>query len=277
MCVPRHAARCFPTLPAVLIVLALAGRSAGGEAPSPERLQQAAPAGISPELLTNGGFEGAYSGLAPGWAENTWAAPGDDQRRYVSRGPETQSPHGGQAAQRISVARFAAGGGTALLQNFDFPAGRVYEGRVWLRAASPMKVRVLFRKRSFYYNTGAARVLSVGSAWQEVVIRGGYPTDTPGEFFIQPVEPGTLYVDDASLSEVTTAVLHEPPASHDPLPRTFFGMHVNKLGTHNTWPPLTFGTLRLWDTGTYWAAVEPARGALLQDENWQSFPRPASA
>jgi hypothetical protein len=235
---------------------------------------ETAQAGLPHELLSNGGFEGPYARLAPGWAENTWAAPGYDQRRHVSWGPETQSIHGGTTSQRITVAQLVPGGGTALLQNFDFPAGRVYEGRIWLRAASPMKVKVLFRKRSFYYNTGAAGVLNVGSTWQEVVIRGGYPTDVAGQFFIQPVEPGTLYVDDASLKEVTAAVLHEPLASHDPIPRTFFGMHINKLGLHNTWPPLGFGTLRLWDTGTYWAAVEPTKGAILQDDNWQEFPAP---
>ena len=109
-----------------------------------------------------------------------------------------------------------------------------------------------------------------------MVIRGGYFTDTPGQFFIQPVEPGTLYADDASLKEVTAEVLHEPPASNDPIPRTFFGMHINKLGSHNTWPPLSFGTFRLWDTGTYWAAVEPAKGVILQDDNWQKHPAPGS-
>lgn len=226
------------------------------------------------DLLANGGFEGASGRLAPAWEENTWAAPGQDQRQHVSWAPETGSAHGGTTAQRITVERFVPGGGTALFQKFDFVGGRVYEGRIWLRATRSMKVKVLFRKRSFYYNTGAAAVLSVGPAWREVVIRGGYPTHMPGQFFIQLVEPGTLYADDARLKEVTADVLDESPASRDAVPRTFFGIHINKLGTHNTWPPLRFGTLRLWDTATHWAAVEPTKGAILDDDNWLKYPSP---
>ena len=137
-----------------------------------------------------------------------------------------------------------------------------------------MRVKVLFRKRAFFYNQGAASVLDVGPEWQEVVIRGGYATDMPGQFVIQPVAAGTLYVDDASLKEVTAEVLDEPLVLSEPIPRTFFGMHINKLGTHQTWPPLAFGTLRLWNTGSDWAAVEPFKGALLQDDNWHKRSAP---
>lgn len=226
------------------------------------------------ELLTGGDFEGVFDRLAPAWSENTWATAGQDQRRHVDWGAETAAPHGGARAQRITVDRIVPGGGTILFQNFDFVGGRVYEGRVWLRAAAPMKVRVLFRKRSFYYNTGAAWVANVGPAWQEVVIRGGYARDMPGQFLVQPAEPGMLFVDDASLKEVTADVLRRPPLGQEPVPRAFFGMHVNKLGTHNTWPPLRFGTLRLWDTATHWAAVEPERGDILRDGNWFRYPSP---
>jgi len=226
------------------------------------------------ELLANAGFEGATASLAPAWSENTWTAAGENQRPHVSWGLDTKTVHSGRTSQRIQIAQLVRGGGTALFQNFDFPAGGVYEGRVWLRAAAPMKVRVVFRKRSFFYTTGAARVLRVGDAWQEVIIRGGYPTDTQGQLLIQPVEPGTLYVDDASLKELTAEVLREPVALADPIDRSFFGMHINKLGSHNTWPGLSFGTLRLWDTGTNWAAVEPSQGAIALDDNWRRHPSP---
>ena len=32
---------------------------------------------------------------------------------------------------------------------------------------------------------------------------------------------------------------------------------------------MTFGTLRLWDTGTTWAVLEPQRGTLEQEDNWK--------
>lgn len=59
------------------------------------------------------------------------------------------------------------------------------------------------------------------------------------------------------------------------IPASYFGIHVNKLGVHNNWPPLnqyeeinTFplsnnkfrGIVRLWDTATKWSDIEPSSG-----------------
>lgn len=48
----------------------------------------------------------------------------------------------------------------------------------------------------------------------------------------------------------------------------FFGIHFHRLQllpgekyAQSTWPPLNFGMLRLWDSRTRWADLEPARGA----------------
>ncbi len=47
----------------------------------------------------------------------------------------------------------------------------------------------------------------------------------------------------------------------------FFGIHFHRLqlspnqqGVPTVWPPLNFGMLRLWDSGTRWADIEPTRG-----------------
>ncbi len=70
--------------------------------------------------------------------------------------------------------------------------------------------------------------------------------------------PGTLWLDDASLRDVSaeTSSTSPPPG---PVPPRFFGIHLNKLGTHNTWPAIGAGLLRLWDTGTTWAHLQPER------------------
>lgn len=46
----------------------------------------------------------------------------------------------------------------------------------------------------------------------------------------------------------------------------FFGIHVNKLGVHSAWPSFNAGTVRLWDTGTNWNNLQPAKGPF----NWNS-------
>ena len=56
-----------------------------------------------------------------------------------------------------------------------------------------------------------------------------------------------------------------PPAPQSyrvirPVPKTFFGMTVNKLGAHQGWPALGTRVVRLWDTHTRWMDVEPAKG-----------------
>lgn len=58
----------------------------------------------------------------------------------------------------------------------------------------------------------------------------------------------------------------QPLAPTPPLPagrlmdKSYFGMHIHNADTITPWPPVTFGFLRLWDTGTDWASLEPARG-----------------
>lgn len=42
-----------------------------------------------------------------------------------------------------------------------------------------------------------------------------------------------------------------------PIPRTYFGLHVNQISNE---PNVPFGTLRLWDDGTNWKRINEARG-----------------
>jgi hypothetical protein len=47
--------------------------------------------------------------------------------------------------------------------------------------------------------------------------------------------------------------------AQSPIPSTYFGMHDNKT---SNWPPLPLGTLRLWDSATNWAKMQPTCGAI---------------
>jgi hypothetical protein len=57
------------------------------------------------------------------------------------------------------------------------------------------------------------------------------------------------------------------PAQPKVLNAEFFGIHFHRLlllpderWAQSVWPPLNFGILRLWDSRTRWADLEPARG-----------------
>jgi hypothetical protein len=65
-------------------------------------------------------------------------------------------------------------------------------------------------------------------------------------------------VDDASLGELSNT---DCVASTAPIPAAYMGMTINKWGNYSVWPSeLNFGMLRLWDTGTTWADIEPKQG-----------------
>jgi len=52
-------------------------------------------------------------------------------------------------------------------------------------------------------------------------------------------------------------VLRPPTA---PIPPTLFGMHIHRAATTTPWPPIPFGTWRLWDTYSAWPNLEPEKG-----------------
>lgn len=223
------------------------------------------------QVLENGGFEGSFGTTAPPWYAITYGSP---QYPSVSYGAESTIVHGGTRSQRIQV-NDLGDGATLLVQPFDLVAGRTYEGSVWLRSSEPMEVAFYFQERVPYYWVPAIAVVDVDTVWQEVIIRGGYDrkvstdaTTILARFVVQPLSTGTLFVDDAAFADITTTVLNAPVALTDSIPPRYFGMHVNKWGVHQTWPATGHGLMRLWNTGTTWAIMEPWQGALLDPDNW---------
>lgn len=49
-----------------------------------------------------------------------------------------------------------------------------------------------------------------------------------------------------------------PPAV--PIPRAYFGLHMHRADAGTPWPPVGFGSWRLWDAYTTWPMLEPQRG-----------------
>lgn len=231
--------------------------------------------GMPPEQLSNPGFEGTFSSVAGGWYQNTW---GFSQDPVVSYGPESNPDlvHSGARCQRIVVSSLGDGG-TILAQARTFTAGEIHRCSVWLRAGQPMDVAFMLQEAGALYDVPVAHIVTVGPQWTRIELTGGFgrgslsdSTTVPGRLVIQPRQPGILWVDDASLRNFTTPVLSSPEvATTDEIPGQYFGMHVNKLGVHYTWPPVDFGLMRLWSTGTEWFRIEPWDGALWLPSSWQ--------
>jgi hypothetical protein len=49
-----------------------------------------------------------------------------------------------------------------------------------------------------------------------------------------------------------------------PIPREFFGLHIHRAFGTTPWPPVPFGSWRLWDAKVHWPQVETARN----EWNW---------
>lgn len=45
-----------------------------------------------------------------------------------------------------------------------------------------------------------------------------------------------------------------------PVPISYFGLHIHHLDSPTPWPPIRFGSWRLWDAHATWLDLEPAKG-----------------
>jgi hypothetical protein len=93
----------------------------------------------------------------------------------------------------------------------------------------------------FTYYTQATATLS--GAWQQFTTAGQVNDTGSILLMIQATAPGTFWVDDVEFTGPSGA----PVSGGVP------------------WPVTRFGTLRLWDSGTTWTALEPQKGVW----NWQ--------
>ena len=206
------------------------------------------------ELLTNPGFEGTYSvGIAPGWGPYTYG---------VTCSQDTNNPHGGSVSQKISVPVLSTTTGVYFRQSYVFKPGTVYEGSVWLKSSDGAVVRLGLEKSTQWYELGAVKTIQLTPTWTKYTIRGGWNLDvSTGSIGIRFISAGTVWMDDASLSEVNTNIV----STQNTIPGNFFGMHICHWDDYNykVWPEfLQFKTMRLWDTRTDWRDVEPT------NNNW---------
>jgi len=75
---------------------------------------------------------------------------------------------------------------------------------------------------------------------------------------VMAVATFSLVISDPSPSESSSGPLKlHPPAK--PIPRDFFGLHIHRAFASTPWPPVPFGSWRLWDAKVHWPQVEIRR------------------
>lgn len=215
-------------------------------------------------LLQNPGFEGTYPyGPAPSWIANVW---GTNAETFNST---TNNPHGGSTAQVITLSN-VGNGGALLKQTMPFPQDHTYQASIWMKSQSgqiPVQIFLRDDTGQFFYTAYAVKTFTVQPYWQQFTIQGSFNTNINGSFGINVEAPGTVYVDDASVTDVTP-VNDTSVALSQAIPKDYFGMHMLCKGCYSSyWPAVQFGIWRFWDNGTSWQEIETARGTY----NWTSF------
>lgn len=144
---------------------------------------------------------------------------------------------------------------------------KAYRFNVWLHSSRSTLVDVFFRRNGFPYETTAIRSIKV-LGWTPVSLSGIHASTGHGSIRIAVREENVaICINSATLVPLEfSAVGAQNFSSYiDP---NFFGVHLNRLGVHNGWPTFDPGTLRLWDSGTTWAQLQPVNSPI----DWQKNP-----
>ncbi len=147
------------------------------------------------DLLTNPGFEGDFSDLAAGWTENTW---GEGAEGFYE--PSYSVVHSGNSSQKLTVPSLGEGG-VQFYQSFEDSTGVEFRGSAWLRSDEEIEVEVTLRLVGYPYSTIGSEILTVGTDWVKATTQGANANSGEAGLFIVARSTGTLYIDDAALSD----------------------------------------------------------------------------
>ncbi len=148
-----------------------------------------------------------------------------------------------------------------LSQWLSFEQRRLYTAQIWMRAQGPMSVTIMLRKGGYPYTSYVSTTVGVTTEWELYQVTGLTFT-TDGVFMIRSESPGTLWVDDASL---TYAQWTAPSPPDNPIPSTYFGIHFHS--PELPWPDanLNYHTVRIWDAAQ-WATINTSPGMYYWNE-----------
>jgi hypothetical protein len=141
-----------------------------------------------------------------------------------------------------------------MLDNFVFVAGKHYKVTAWIKADAPAAVERAAEGAGPTYYPYGIRQLDATTQWQQVTFEG--MADQAANLYLFIPTGVNVYLDDLQILEVTQDELM-PFSKTAVVPDTLVGLHVNRLGTHNSWPLVGQGVLRLHNTGTDWCDLQP--------------------
>lgn len=217
----------------------------------------------------------------PAWLPNTWGAMPTlaearvDEALCGANGYYLSLAKQGSGAYELTLPGVLTSG-----QSYSFSVDvRKISGKGWLD--------VFFRRAGHPYETTAIKTVQPSGDWQSVTLRGIYDANSIGAVRLALRDEGMA----VCLRNPTLVHLNEKQvgarAGWQFVPSTFMGVHLNKLGRHNGWPSFHPSIVRMWDTGTTWADLQPRREdtawavndhVLRLDYFWrhvQKAPRPA--
>ncbi len=187
-------------------------------------------AGTGKPLKTGAVITGA---VATGWSENSFWANVD-----VAYAMDNAVAHQGATSQRIDVGAIRTGEvETGQYLTIRSPA-RIRFG-MWVRGAAGTTGRLTIRQGGEPYATRASTPIAFTNQWQLITTETDLAaTDAETFLYVAFDKPGTYWIDDASILNLTT---NKAP---DWIPAPSVG-----------------GTMRLWDTSTTWSQLEPQKGS----------------
>jgi hypothetical protein len=189
-------------------------------------------AGLEPPYTQVGVANGISGQIAIHWVDNSaWANP------TVVYSQDSVNPHGGTAAQKVSV-RSPGTGAVQFAQPVTVIPERSYTFTAWLRGDPGMRITMILRQAAAPYTAYAQTSAVLTANWQRFTISGVVHDTGDVYLMFYAAYTGTFWVDDV----------------------TFTDDAGNPVSGGVPWPQAPFGQLRLWDSETAWTALEPVKG-----------------
>lgn len=223
----------------------------------------AEPVATAANLLRDGAFEGGSSQLSGcnavqgrlpvAWGDNScWNTSSN-----IVYDVDGVVAHGGRSVKVV-----LRSGLFQLVQPVTMQPDWRFTLGLWVRAASPMMVRLALRQSGPPYADYGSRYVRVTDQWTYVsVVAYSHGLSEPDArqalFMISSATPGTVWLDDATLVGARST-LALPQAA---VPRQYFGTHVlHNDNVADAFEDAHAGSMRIWDSErSQWHAVQRKR------------------
>lgn len=197
------------------------------------------------------------------WSVNSWGATPTVTRTDPASADCSDAAGSPKGLRFQMIERRPGGDAELVLSSAALQPGQAYLFTVRLKSLEgKVDADLFFRRNEFAYETAVVHTLALTPEWTTVKLRGVYTPDSAGAVRLSlRGTKGGVCVGNSSLQEIPSDQVGPPPAA-EPIKPRFFGVHINRLGVHRSWPSFDPGLVRLWDTGTTWALLEPEPGPI---------------